>query len=210
MKNVSYLINGTIAATAIIFSVLFFSSCKEAGTNATSTDNVATSEDGEFSGATLPIAYINIDTLLVNYEFAKDINETLTKKMEDIRVTINQKTKKLEKDGAEFQHKMQNNAFLSQERAEQEYNRIQKQQVELEQTAERLRDEWAMEQHKVNMQMADSVRAVVKKYNETAKYQIVFNMRELENIILANPKYDITEPVLALLNSRYNKVETKK
>lgn len=210
MKNVSYVINGTIATAVIVFSVLFFSSCKETGAGTANSGDTATSESGEFLGATLPIAYVNIDSLLVNYEYAKDVNERLTKKMEDIRVTINQKTKKLEKDGADFQHKMQNNAFLSQERAEQEYNRLQKQQAELEQTAQRLQNEWAMEQHKENMQIADSVRAVVKKYNEVGKYQMVFNMRELDNIILANPTYDITQPVLTLLNSRYSKAEAKK
>lgn len=209
MKNVSYVINGTVATVAIVLSVLFFSSCKENGAATANSSDATASANGEFSGAKLPIAYINIDSLLVNYEYAKDVNERLTKKMEDIRVTINQKTKKLEKDGADFQHKMQNNAFLSQERAEQEYARLQKQQAELEQTAQRLQNEWAMEQHKENMQIADSVRAVVKKYNEEAKYQMVLNMRELDNIILANPENDITQPVLTLLNSRYNK-EAKK
>lgn len=209
MKNVSYVINGAIATAAIVLSVLFFSSCKDNGAG-NANANAATSDNGEFSGAKLPIAYVNIDSLLVNYDYAKDVNERLTKKMEDIRVTINQKTSKLEKDGAEFQRKMQNNAFLSQERAEQEYARLQKQQAELEQTAQRLQNEWAMEQHKENLQIADSVRAVVKKYNEEAKYQMVLNMRELDNIILANPENDITQQILTLLNSRYSKAEAKK
>ncbi len=208
MKNVSCIINGTIALAVIAFSVLFFSSCKETGTS-TPTQNVATEGEG-LSGAKLPIAYVNIDSLLINYEFAKEMNEGLTKKMEDIRVTINQKTKKLEKDGADFQHKMQNNAFLSQERAEQEYNRIQKQQMELEQTAQRLQNDWMTEQHQVNQKITDSVRVALKKYNETAKYEVIFNMREFENILLANPAYDITEPVLTLLNSRYSKAAADK
>lgn len=208
MKNVSCIINGTIALAVIAFSVLFFSSCKETGAS-TPTQNAAVGS-GDLSGAKLPIAYVNIDSVLINYEFAKDMNEGLTKKMEDIRVTINQKTKKLEKDGADFQHKMQNNAFLSQERAEQEYNRIQKQQMELEQTAQRLQNDWMTEQHQVNQKITDSVRVALKKYNETANYEVIFNMREFENILLANPAYDITEPVLTLLNSRYSKAAADK
>ncbi len=208
MKNVSCIINGTIAVAVIAFSVLFFASCKDKGTSDTSTP--VTNEEGEFAGATLPLAYVNIDSLLVNYEFAKEMNEGLTKKMEDIRVTINQKTKKLEKDGAEFQHKAQNNAFLSQSRYEEELTRLQKQQMDLEQTAQRLQNEWGNEQIKVNMRIADSVRVALKKYNETAKYQMIFNAREFDNILLANPAYDITDPVLTLLNSRYSKAETEK
>ena len=66
-----------------------------------------------------------------------------------------------------------------------------------------------MEQQKENMQIADSVRNAVKILNETAKYEMIFNMRELDNIIMANPKYDVTQDILLLLNTRYKTAPKK-
>lgn len=207
MKNISYVVKN-VAVVAIVLSGLLFASCKDSGSGASSTGNNAAAEGGS-SGNTLPIAYVRIDSLLTNYDYAKDVNERMQRKAEDIRVTINQKRNKLEKDAAEFQRKVDNNAFLSQERAQQEYARIMKQQQDLEETGARLQNEWANEQMKENMQIADSVKNIVKLYNETAKYEVIFNVSELENIILANPKYDITQDIISLLNSRY-KPESKK
>lgn len=189
-------------------SILSFSSCKDAG-NSNVNNPEGDEANGAYSGASLPIAYVNIDSLLINYDYAKDVNERLTKMQEDGRVTLNQKQKKLENDMVEFNRKVQNNAFISPERAQQEYNRLQKQEADLQETAQRIQNEWLMEQQKENMQIADSVRTAVKLTNVNGKYEMVFNMRELDNIIMANPQYDITQEVLSLLNSRYKSTAKK-
>ncbi len=207
MKCNSLVINGIVTLFAVL-TVLSFSSCDNAGSAKTDKQDGATGE-GELSGVTLPIAYVNIDSLLINYDYAKDVNERLNKKAEDIRLKVNQMQKKLESDMTEFQRKIQNNAFLSEERAQQEYARLQKQEVDLQTTAQKLQNEWGMEQQKENMQIADSVRNAVKILNETAKYEMIFNMRELDNIIMANPKYDVTQDILLLLNTRYKTAPKK-
>ena len=62
----------------------------------------------------LPIAYVNIDSLLQKYNYAKDLNESLLRRAENSRANVNEKGRQLEKEMAEFQRKYQNNAFLSQ------------------------------------------------------------------------------------------------
>ena len=81
----------------------------------------------------LPIAYINVDSLLVNYDFAKDLNEELIKQTEDARASINGKAQALDKEVQEFQRKIQTNAFLSEDRAKSEANRLQSKKEELDQ-----------------------------------------------------------------------------
>ena len=73
---------------------------------------------------------------LINYNFAKDLNEALMRKEESSRATLNQKEAQLNAAAQEFQRKLQNNAFLSQERAEQEQQRILKMQQEYQQMAQ--------------------------------------------------------------------------
>lgn len=204
MKSSSYVIKGVLAAFMLL-SILSFSSCKEAnGGDAKGQAN--NSGEGGYDGVTLPIAYINVDSVLINYEYAKEVNERMIKKMEDMRVSVNQGQKKLEAEYNEFNRKLQNNAFLSEQRAQQEATRIQKMEQDWREKAARMEQELAIETQKENGQIADSVRNAVKIHNETAKYELVLTGSDL---ILENPKYDITEDILALLNARFKAAPKK-
>lgn len=196
MKNISYVINGILAIAIIILFILFFSNKNEPVTDT----SVKFESD---TTVTLPIAYVNIDSVLINYKYAKEASDALMKKTESSRASINQKQKQVEKEYREFQNKLQNNSFLSQERAEQEQARIQKLAADLEQTAGRLDNELSLEQMKVNNQLADSIRICIKEYNKTANYHIIFSNSGLDNILYADPKYDITNKVISLLNKRH-------
>ena len=83
--------------------------------------------------AKLPVAYLNIDSLLSNYQFAQEANEKLMTKQEDARLKLNTKLRTLQNEMADFQRKLDNGAFLSQERAQKEYQKLQKKQQDLEQ-----------------------------------------------------------------------------
>ena len=70
MKN-NYVISGILAAALILLYILHFtSSPKNAG------DKVKY-EFAAGDSAALPIAYVNVDSLLMNYNFATDLNEAL-------------------------------------------------------------------------------------------------------------------------------------
>ena len=64
--------------------------------------------------AKLPVAYLNIDSLLSNYQFAQEANEKLMTKQEDARLKLNTKLRTLQNEMADFQRKLDNGAFLSQ------------------------------------------------------------------------------------------------
>lgn len=197
MKNLSLIINGILAVAIIILFILFF-------TNNRKTDSeIAALAFPVDSTLTLPIAYVNIDSVLSNYQYAKEASDALIKKTESSRATVNNRQRKIAEEYQEFQRKYQNNAFLSPERAEQEHQRIQKMASDLEQTAARLENEVMMEQAKVNNQLADSVRTCIKILNETTNYEIIISNSGLDNILFAKPKYDITNQVVDLLNKRH-------
>ena len=197
MKNLSYVVNGILAVAIIILFILHFTS------NGKNKGDSASLKFENDTTVILPIAFVNVDSLLTNYNYAKDIRDLLLSKSESSKASLTQKQKNLNAEQSEFQRKYQNNAFLSQERAEQEYQRIQKLAVDFEQTANRLDNELAMEQMKYNSQLADSVRICIKEYNKTANYHIVFSNTGLDNILYAKDKYDITNQILNMLNGRY-------
>ena len=98
---------------------------------------------------------------------------------------------------------MQNNAFLSQERAEQEQQRILRMQQEYQQMAERLSQEFALEQQKLNMELADTVKVRLVEFNKDKGYQIIYSNTGADNILFADEKYDITKEVTEFLNKKY-------
>lgn len=153
----------------------------------------------------LPVAYINIDSLLLNYDFAKDLNEELIKKTEDARASLNGKAQALEKEVAEFQRKLQTNAFLSEDRAQSEANRLQKKKEELDQLNYNLQNDLAQQQAQMNARLNDTIRGFVKEYNEEMHFELIFTNTMNDNLIIDAPKYDITTDVLSRLNERYAK-----
>ncbi|MBZ4657011.1 MAG: hypothetical protein JG771_147 [Methermicoccus sp.] len=199
MKNTySYVIGGIIAVAVVVLYILFFTS----RTSLNSDKNGAVFNLSD-STVTLPIAYVNIDSLLSNYNFAKDLNEALIRKEESRRATINQKQREMQTAAQEFERKRQNNAFLSQDRAQQEYDRIMRMQQEYEQTANRLSQEFALEQQKLNFQMEDTIKVRLEEFNKNKKYEIIFSNRGTGTILYSDKKYDITKEVVDFLNKKY-------
>ncbi|MDD2525221.1 MAG: OmpH family outer membrane protein [Bacteroidales bacterium] len=200
MKNVHFIIEGILAAAVIALFILQFSGKQVPGVSVTkSNDSLQTTV-----GA-LPIAYINVDSLLLHYNFSKEMNEQLLRKRESSMATLNQKGKELEGELGEFQRKLQNNAFLSQDRAQSEENRLRKKQSELQELEQRLSAEITQEQSSMNEMLRDSVYSFLKTYNKENPYQIILSNTFNDNILYSAEKYDITKEVIEQLNARYMK-----
>lgn len=204
MKNsYSYAIMAVLAVALIALYILFFTS--KPSSNSGKVGNRFNLSD---STITLPIAYVNVDSLLTNYNFAKDLNEALIRKEESSRATLNQKQRQMQTAAQEFERKRQNNAFLSTERAQQEYDRIMKMQQEYEQMADRLTQEFALEQQKLNFQMEDTIKVRLEEFNRDKKYEVIYSNRGTGTILYSDKKYDITKEVTDYLNKKYGPATT--
>lgn len=197
MKNISYVINGVLAIAIIILFVLFFTMKN------TSAGVTPLSFEKSDSTATLPIAYVNVDSVLLNYSFAKDANDRLMKKINSAQSTLAQKQRQIESEQNEFNRKLQQNAFLSEERAQQEYARIGKLATDYQSLEQRLNEEIGREQNQMTGQITDSIRSCIEEYNKVANYELIFLNNGHDNIITAKDNYDITTNILSILNGRY-------
>lgn len=200
MKNSTlYIVSGVLAVAIVILYILHFTS--NPSSNGVSGKKLSSLLND--STITLPIGYVNVDSLLMNYNFAKDLNESLLRKQESTRATLNQKESQINSAGVDFERKLRNNAFLSQERAEQERGRIIQMQQEYQQLAERLTQELMLEQEKLNIQMEDTIKARMIEFNRDKRYEIIFSNRTTSTVLFADEKYDITNEVVEFLNSKY-------
>ena len=198
MKRLNYLMNG-LAALALI---VLFAQC------AGNTDKQTTNAPAQAGGLSeMKIAYVEIDTLLAKYNYCIDLNEAMVKKSENVRMTLNQKANSLNKEKQDFQKKVENNAFLSQDRAQQEYNRLVKLEQDLQELSNKLQNGLMEENNKNSLQFRDSINAFLKEYNKTHGYSLIFSNTGFDNLLYADSTFNITKEIVDGLNARYSPVK---
>ncbi|MGL5937551.1 MAG: OmpH family outer membrane protein [Phocaeicola sp.] len=198
MKRKHFVRNG-FAALSI---ALAFTQC--AGNSNPSSSTTTPDSDLATGSTTMRIAYVEIDSLLTKYNFWNDLSEMMIKKEENIRTTINERAKSLEKDAQEFQRKLENNGFATRERAEQEQARLYKKQQDLQALQQKLSEELATENQKNSLQLRDSINSFLKSYNQDKGYDLIISNSGLDNLLYANPAYNITQEITEGLNKRYS------
>ena len=195
MNKVQILINVVlVAAVAALFAIVL------GGKKNSEVPAVVTE-----TSKVMPIAYLNVDSLLVNYLFAQEASEKLMKKQEDARLKLNTKARTLQNEMADFQRKLENNAFLSRERAEKEQQRLLKKQQELQELEAKLTEDIMIENQKLNMQLADTLTNFLKSYNADGRYHVILSNSAKDNVLMAAEGYNITNEVVGALNARYGK-----
>ncbi|MFA6811600.1 MAG: OmpH family outer membrane protein [Bacteroidaceae bacterium] len=198
MKRINYLIN----VLAVLSLVVLFSQCK----GKTNTEDVSTQKaTPTLSG--MKIAYVEIDTLLAKYNFCIDLNEAMVKKSENVRLTLNEKAKDLDQQKQDFQKKYENNAFLSKDRAQQEYDRLAKLQQDLQNLSNKLQNELVTENNKNSLQFRDSIDNFLKIFNKTKHYNLILSNTGFDNLLYADKSYNITKEIIDGLNARYSSVK---
>ena len=150
----------------------------------------------------LRIAYIEIDTLTAQYEFAKEKSLELEKKGTNARNTIQSKTQQLEKNAQSFQQKLQNNGFTSREQAEAAQANLQREQQNIMALQQRLEGELANEQQKFLQAFQDSLDNFLADYNKDKKYDMIVNKAA---VLYADKRFDITADVVNGMNRLYKK-----
>lgn len=202
MKKTQIIVDTVLSVAVVALFVLHFVGkpcCKHAA------EGEATPVEGN-----LPIAYINLDSLLSNYTLAQECGEQLMKKQEDARLKLNTKMRTFQNEYADFQRKIENNAFLSRERAESEANRLQRKQEELQALEEQLTQDILTEQQQLNIRLADSLTNYLNEYNKDGRFHLILSNQGRDNVLTAVEGYDITDEITEALNARYTSKKKKK
>lgn len=195
MNKIQLVINIVlVAAVAALFVIVF------AGKKPAASESVAITPS-----EVMPVAYLNVDSLLENYIFAQEASEQLMTKQEDARLKMNTKLRTFQNELAEFQRKLENNAYLSRERAEKDQQKLAKKEQELQELEAKLTQDIMLENQKLNAQLADSLTNFLKVFNADGRYHVILSNTAKDNVLMANEHYDITDEVITGLNARYKK-----
>ena len=204
MKKIQISVNVILVAAVATLFVLYLSNKKTAQGEDIAQGEVA--KEVQY----LPIAYLNTDSLLLNYVFAQEASEKLMKKQEDARAKMNAKLRTFQQEVADFQYKYQNNGFLSLERAEQAQQKLAQKEQELQELEAKLTEDIMLENQKLNIQLADTLNNFLKEFNADGRYHMILSNTAKDNILQAAPCYDITKEVTDALNMRYSSKKKKK
>ena len=195
MNKIQIVINVVLVAAVAALFVIVLAGKKPASAE------VAASTPTEV----MPVAYLNVDSLLANYTFAQEASEKLMTKQEDARVKMNTKLRTFQNEVADFQRKLENNGFLSRERAEQAQQKLAKKEQELQELEAKLTQDIMLENQKLNVQLADSLTNYLKEFNADGRYHVILSNTAKDNVLMAAERYDITDEVVAGLNARCKK-----
>jgi len=199
MKNLSLIINGILVIAVTALFIIVFSDGR-------ADDNGQVSGDAT-KDSTVQLVFINTDSLLLKYEYARFLSEKLISKEEASRTDLNERVKIFQQDMNEFQRKLQNNGFLSLERAQSEESRLRKKEQELQELNNRFSNELMVEQDKMNRELRDTITSFLSTYCQEHSYQMVLSNTMGDNLLYADESLDVTNDVAEKLNARYKPVE---
>jgi outer membrane protein len=197
MKNLSLILNALLIVAVGILFYLHFSSRGTA-------QPLTTVEEGgkSFLQPDVPIVYVNIDTLLNNYEYFKDMQDDFADKQSEMEAELNNRSRQYEASAMDYQNKVQKGLVTRREAAELEQQLLQEQQ-NLLQLRDQLTMELAEEEQVSNRKLINAIMEYLKVYNADQRYQFIFSNSFGDNVLFANDKLDITYSVLPGLNQKY-------
>lgn len=166
-------------------------------------------KDGASGGGTssdLKIAYVKVDSLVVNYDFAQEMHDGFVKQQEAYTKEYGEKRNRFETSAAAFQEKVQRGGFLTQERAMQERDRLMGEEQQITKLDQELSTKLSQIQADNNKQLLDSLMTYLKIYNKDRKYNYIFNAGE---ILVGDEAHNITKEILVNMNARFSKARAK-
>ena len=196
--------------SALAFIQLLFIQCSPQNNEAATTDvdakaveSVAIASQTQTPVCNIKIAYVDYDSLLINYNFAQDVQKELLRKEMSINNIIETERKSLQEEAATFENKVQNNVFATQERAQAEYEKIMKKDQELIQRGQALIAEFEETRIAKSNEVTQSITDYIQEYNSNAKYDFILTKMG-GNMLYSNEALDITKDVVKGLNEKYS------
>jgi outer membrane protein len=161
--------------------------------------------NSENGSGEIKIAYIQTDSVLVNYNLAIDLHKDYMSQQQQYNSEFGRKRESLERQAAAFQEKLQRGGFLTEERAMNERDKILGQEEEIRRMDYELSNKLGQMEASINQRLADSIVSYVKEYNK--KHNYTYILSNSGNIVVGDQKYNITKDILDGLNSRYSSLK---
>ncbi len=155
------------------------------------------------------IVFVELDSVIANFDMAKDKTTELETKTKNSEAELTAKSQAFDRDVRDYQNKAQKGLITRATAAEMEQTLSQQQQNLLA-----LRDQMAYNLNEEGMvaqrQVLEYINLYLAEYNAEHGYQYILAKQFPGPILYSDSSLDITEGVIAGLNSKYNAEKSKK
>ncbi|MDR6809421.1 outer membrane protein [Dyadobacter sp. BE34] len=189
-NNTSLIWNVVLSlAVAVLFFLHFSSKSSDAGAAA----------DGAVVEGRRTV-YVQVDSLLKNYDFFKDTRKELENKNFQLENELTTKGRSLQNEVAFFQQRA---ATMTPEQARSTEAQLMKKQQDLVAYRDQSAQALGQEEAKKNEELYKNIRSYIDKYNKENGYEYVLGYSLGGGILFANPSLDVTQKIIDGLNKEY-------
>ena len=197
MKKVNLILNIVLVLAVAALYVLHFT-----GNN--KTENTASTEDSRITAGSGDIVYINLDTLVNQYDMYNDLRTELESKVSAIDNDLNKKGR-----AKSFEEKMQK-GLLTYSQAESMRNDLMTRDQELRNLSQQKQMELANEESVMYNRVMDAIKTYVDNYNKEKQYSLILTTTAATNSVINGEQgRNITNEIINGLNQEYIKNRNK-
>lgn len=200
MKKITLVASFVMAVAAV--GLLTNCKSKTSGSAAKTTDsNVQLS-------STFSAAWVNIDTLITNYDMYFDMQKELEESGLKSEAELSTKSKDFEKQATDFQDKVQK-GLITRSQAQELQQVLGGKEQELYRLRDELRAKLAEEQQVKLRQIQQSINEYLADYNKDKGFHLILSNTFGGPLLYGHPNLDITQEVLKGLNEKYSSEHKK-
>ena len=190
----------TVAVAAIICSC-----AANSNTNGAQQANAA----GEAPAAQGSIVYIQLDSLVNQYDMFNDLRSELESKAQAIQDDLTKKGRAFESAVKDFETKIAK-GLLTRSQAEEQQKKLLEREQNLQGLSQQKQMELAEEEAVMMRRVMDAVQTYINKYQQEKGYALIITTSAATNTVIAgNANLDITNDVLKGMNEEYIKSKNK-
>jgi outer membrane protein len=156
------------------------------------------------------IVYVQIDSLVNQYDMFNDLKSELESKAQTIQSDLTKRSRTFENDVKDFQQKVQK-GLITRSQAETQQQQLAMREQELQNYANQKQVEMQEEEQVLYRRVFDALNSYLVKMNQEKGFAMIISTNSATNtILLGDSGLDITKMVVAGLNDEYIKTKAKR
>ncbi|HTF82132.1 MAG TPA: OmpH family outer membrane protein [Cytophagales bacterium] len=198
--NNKFLLGYSIVLT-IAVGILFYRvfSNSQSGTERNFTQKKLVTDSSQTSG-TLPLAYINTDSLSEKYLYFKEYRKQMEAEGRALESSHENRVENWRKKAMDFE---KNGPMMSQEQAEQKRYDLEVERENILKDHDAKTKVLMDKTEQQNKKILDVIHSYIKEYNKDGKYKYIFSYVKNGPLLYADEATDITADIVKGLNDKY-------
>lgn len=196
MKKTNLIISVVLTAAVAVLYILYF-------TGTGTQKSTPAPESSAVTAASGDIVYINMDTLINQYDMYNDLRSELQGKFNSIENDLNKQGRALDNDIQSFQEKLQK-GLLTRSQAESMQNELGLRTQEMQNLVQQKQMEMQEEEAVMINRVMDAITTYVAEYNKDRQYSLILTTTAATSTVInAADGLDITQEIVDGLNAEY-------